>query len=56
MNYKQAGLVPAGKNEDGEKLFIGTREQWDKTEILPEVEAIEGIINKKVVKTIPPKK
>mgnify|MGYP001565820055 CR=1 FL=1 len=35
MNYKiQAGLVPAGKNEDGEQLWLGTRTQWQKAEEL----------------------
>ena len=28
--YEKAGLVPAGKNEDGEQDYIGTKEQWDK--------------------------
>lgn len=32
--YEIAGLVPAGKNEDGEQEYIGTKEQWTKAEEL----------------------
>lgn len=35
-NYLKHGLVPCGKNEDGEMEYIGTREQWAKTEITDE--------------------
>jgi len=33
-NYEKAGLIPAGKNEDGEQLWMGTKSMWNKLEEL----------------------
>ena len=35
---KQAGLAEAGKDEEGEQLYIGTQKQWDSVEIIEEDE------------------
>jgi len=29
-NYIKAGLVPVGKNEEGEMEYIGTKQEWEK--------------------------
>lgn len=31
--FKKAGLVPVGRNEDGEMEFMGTDQEWDNAEI-----------------------
>ena len=28
--HEKAGLVPAGKDEDGEQEWLGTQEAWDR--------------------------
>ena len=38
--YIEAGLVPCGKNTDGEEEYIGTRKQWEKADQLLFAESV----------------
>lgn len=36
--HELAGLIPAGKNQEGEQLYLGTKKQWEAFENLEEGE------------------